>query len=316
MHYQVNKYKLILDYIQYKFPLTPTPYTDIAAELGIEPGQLINTLKRLSIDGVIKRVGFTINYRSSGHTSALVAFNIKEDYIPLYAEELRRNPMVKHNYIRRHPNYNAWFTIRGKSNKEIVRQVMEIASKFKVEDYIILRSVKTYKLRVKYSLDRGISWSEPRPGKQAVRDLSYYGLNHNAVKILRKLPLKLEPYKEISGKIGIEPEELISILREMERDGTILDYGGVLDGEKIGFKYNCMVVFEGDDGTCMELLRKAYEATHIVLRESIYGEWGLNTYFMIHGVEKEGLEARIAEIMDDLGVDSYQKIYSIRRLKD
>jgi len=311
----IQEHNIILDHIQYKFPLSPQPYLDIATQLDMKLEDLIEILGKLHNNGIIKRIGFTINYRSFGIVSSLVAFKLDPKLIPKFSKKLKEDSSVKHNYVRNHKTYNIWFTTRAKNDNEILQNIKALAEEFKVKDYIILKSLKTYKLSVKYDLHKGISWSIPKKILKSADNFSEYGLNTRVLRKLRSLPLRTKPYKEIAERSGYKEEELLDILREMVKDGVILDYGGILNGEKIGFKYNCMVTFKGDESICKKLLKTAFEATHIVLRQTIHGNWDKNVYFMIHGIRRDTVEKRINEIMKSLNVDYYLKIYSLARLK-
>lgn len=307
--------RTVLHAIQYSFPLSPQPFLDMANYLDIPPESLITTLKRLYEKKIIKRVGFTFNNRRLGFESALVAYNIDENLIPIFSARLKENPYVKHNYIRKHEKYNVWYTIRGRSERDIKTYVQNLAKELQVDDFIILPSIKTYKLSVKYDLDKGISWSKPRNNTSNDKRKHEYELEEIILKKLRRIPIKIEPYKEIAETHGYSEDELINILKEMMDDGIVMDYGGVLDGETLGFKYNCMVTLKGDEKICEIIYNKVYEATHIVLRKIIGGEWDKNIYFMIHGTRKSVLEKRIDEIMKEVGIEDYLKIYSLARLK-
>lgn len=316
MDREINKHKLILNYIQYMFPLSPHPYTEMAMQLGIDRRDFIKTLNMLYRGGIIKRIGFTLNYRVYGVISCLVAMKIKTNNIKGFSERLRQLSAVKHNYLRDHDKYNVWFTIRGSSDREIINIVRSLADEYGIEEYIILKSMQTYKLSVKYDLSNGISRSDIIPKVWIPSNLQDYGLDHRIVSLLRRLPIKMNPYREIADRYGYSEDELVSIIREMILDGIIMDYGGILDGEKLGFKYNCMVVFKGDDTDCRKLVDIAREATHIVLRKTIYGDWDKNIYFMIHAKDRQSVENQITRIMEELGIDDYLRIYSRIKLKD
>ncbi len=288
----------------------------MATEMNMNIEDLISILKHLYIVKIIRRIGFTINYRSYGFISFLVAFNINESLIPRFRERLMNIQSVKHNYLRDHRRYNVWFTIRCESDDEILSTIKQLASDFNVYDYIVLKSIKTCKLSVKYDLDKGISWSTPGKTYIGTKELDEYGLTPEVLRDLRNIPIEVRPYRKIAMKYGFGEEEFIDILRELDKDGLIQDYGGMLSGEEIGFIHNCMVVFKGNENLCRKLLENAYEATHIVFRKTLYGIWDGNIYFMIHGTDKTLLEKHIGKIMSQIGIDNYLKIYSIKKLKE
>ena len=314
LRYSENEVQL-LHAIQYNLRIVEDPYIDLSSYIDMDVQELLERLRGYRDKGVINRVGFTFNYRSEGMVSALVALNIDETLIDEYANFIHLISSITHNYVRDHKRYNVWFTIKGYSDDDIINRVREIASSFNVSDYIILKSVRTCKLSVKYDLRRGVSWSQANPLCREPARLEEFGVDSGIVGLLRNIPIRERPFKNIAGRLGFYEGEFIDLLREMWSKGVITDFGASLNSEKIGFKYNAMIVFKGDEGLCIKVAENVHEASHVVLRETLYGDWMWNIYFMIHGAEYKLVEDRVSEIMDRLGIDEYLKLYSLRNLK-
>ena len=306
----------LLTLIQYAFPLTPEPFSHIAGLLDMDIGSLLERLRSYRNNNVLRRIGFTFNYRAGGETSALVAFRLRDDMIQRFSEYSIRDRRIKHNYIRDHPRYNVWFTFRGDSDRGLIDSIRKISRVFGVRDYIILKSVWTSKLRVKYDFSIGLSWSRTGSCRMDPPRVEDYGLPRSIIHQLRDIPLTERPYRGIAMGLGLSEEELINRLREMEGDGVVMDYGGVLDGARVGFKHNAMVLLEGDMDLCRRIADEVPYATHVVYREPLGSGWRWNIYFMIHGRSRSLVDNIIETIVDRLGVSSYEKLYSVRSLKE
>ncbi len=304
--------------LQYEFPLTSTPIADVAEEMGIDAREALSRLLRLKVEGVLKRIGFYLNFKATGLVGALAAFNSGGDPDRL-ARVLNPDPMVSHNFLRNHPVYDVWAVIKARSRDEILSKVEHVARVAGVSDYVVLFSRRTLKLSVKYDLREGISragpWScvvenPPRP-----EDL---GIPPSLPRDLRILPLEERPYAIIASKHDLSEEEVVSLAREMLQKGILGDPGAALDGHRVGFMINGMAVVAGEDveGLCDRIAESIPESTHVVLREPYPpGAWRHNCYFMIHARDRKVLEDRVRARLSAIGVGDYIIIYSLRDLK-
>lgn len=135
---------------------------------------------------------------------------------------------------------------------------------------------------------------------------------------LRILPLEERPYAKIAGKYGFSEEEIISLVKEMLAKGILGDPGAALNGHKIGFVVNGMVVVADDsiDTLCEKIATSVPEATHVVLREPYPpNSWEHNCYFMVHARRRNILENRVKDRLLAIGAENYMIIYSIKDLK-
>jgi len=302
--------------MQYEMPLSETPFHDMAYSLNLNVKQFMKIIEKLKENGILRRIGFSFNYRSLGEISALIGFNVKNtESIEKISKILLENEKVTHNYVRDHPVYNLWFTYRATSVEQLVSKVEELARICNVEDYIILKSARTCKLLVKYELCRGISWSKPTLLPEKVPKIENFDFDKNFIKILRDIPLVERPFKLIADKLGLDEYTLIEMLKELMDKHVIIDYGAVLNSRKIGFNHNVMLTLPLNINACEWIALNVPEASHVVYREPIYGEWPYKTYLVLHGVNRDIVEAHINHIVGELNVDDYMKLYSLKCLK-
>ncbi len=304
--------------LQYDFPLTEDPIGDVASKVGVSGEEAVARLKRLAKAGILKRIGFYYNYRAQGKTAVLVAFAAGDNYRVL-ADMFRADPDVTHNYLRDHPVYNVWIVIKRRTREELFKAIEEAARASSSKGWIALFSKKTYKLSVKYDLYEGVSRSgrywrvEERPPRP--EDL---GVDPLLPKLVRVLPINLEPYKGVAERLGMTESEVVEQVKLLLDKGVLMDPGAALDGHKAGFTENAMVVMEpeGDpDETCRRAAELPY-STHVVLRDPYPpGSWRHICYFMVHAVDRERISKIVEEARRTCKPRDVMAIFSIEDLK-
>ena len=304
--------KLLME-LQYNFPISETPYTDLAYKLDLNPDYVISKLLEFKRSGIIKRVGANLNYKSIGFikTACLVAFACRDDEVQRIARIINESfPDInlKHNYLRDHERYKVWFTVKGESLEKIFKEVEEVANACKVKDYLVLPSKRVYKMSVKYDLYKGISWSygvERDP--ETVEDEELIDLLIKLQNIpISERPFKFEGYSEI---------EVVEIVKEMIKKGVFRDFYGVLRERAIGFKENGMNLVKTDEPEKVARKLLNYpQITHLVERNTP-DNWRYPLYFMVHADEREKIECFKRDVSEDLGVE-ITTLYSIASLKD
>ncbi len=112
----------LLDAYQRDFPLTPTPFADIADELAVDEQTVIDTLQELQRSGHISRVGPVIRPHSVG-VSTLVAMAVPEPRLQEVAALVNDFTEVNHNYRREH-DFNLWFVVTA-ADQRALKKVLE-----------------------------------------------------------------------------------------------------------------------------------------------------------------------------------------------
>lgn len=115
--------RLLNDY-QHDFPLTTTPYADMAERLGVSEQEVMETLQRLRDEGLISRIGAVFRPNSIG-ASTLAAMSVPEQELEKVADIINSYPHVNHNYEREH-EYNLWFVATAKSDQELCAVLEEM----------------------------------------------------------------------------------------------------------------------------------------------------------------------------------------------
>ncbi|GAB6946249.1 Lrp/AsnC family transcriptional regulator [Vulcanisaeta sp. JCM 16161] len=308
-----DKRKALLMELQYNFPITRRPFLDIGRRLGEDEDWVLRETRNLVGNGVIKRIGALVNYRSRGLVSALIGVNTPSELINDVAKAINSDPQVSHNFLREHSRYNIWFVTKDRSKEELVMKVSSTLSRFGINDFVILTALRTYKIDVKFDLINGISRTKSMILPLSVPSIESTGLPMEFFRKLRSISIEKEPFNEIANLAGVGVDELGNLISNLMRAGIIRDFYATLDSEKVGFRENAMVVFKATPEIC-ERAALIEETTHVVLREVTLGSWPYNCYFMIHGINKDVLENAISGIMRRLGINGYEILYSTRNL--
>ncbi|MGB9729248.1 MAG: Lrp/AsnC family transcriptional regulator [Thermoprotei archaeon] len=304
--------------LEYDFPFTETPYIDIASKLDIPFAMLIDISKKLLKAGVIKRIGFNVNYKAFNKIAALVAVRAHGETLNKLKSILNSDKEVTHNYIRNHPYYNVWFVTKRKNVEELLNDIINIMKRLGLtnDDYLILLGKRTFKLSVKFDIKNGISWSQPDLLPEKIPSVEEFNINKDMIKELaRGIPLEERPYKNIATKYGLKEDEIVSTLHELYLKRVIRNVGATLEGPRAGILYDGMVVLKGDEKVCEKIALNIPEATHVVYRVPLNGKWEYPAYFMTHARTKEQIE-RIAKHANDItGASGYMILYSLENLK-
>ena len=117
----------LLNDFQHNFPLSPTPYADMAKQLGISEERVLQILQAKTEEGVISRVGAVFAPNKVG-ASTLAAMAVPEAELLQVAEQISSCDSINHNYQREH-EYNLWFVITAASKEALAEEIKNIESK-------------------------------------------------------------------------------------------------------------------------------------------------------------------------------------------
>ena len=112
-------------------PLSPMPYADIAAQLGIDEAEVLKRMQNLLDNGVIRRIGVVPNHYTLGYTfNGMTVWDVADDVIDQLGQQVGNLPFVSHCYRRpRHlPDwpYNLFAMVHGKTRAEVDEQIASI----------------------------------------------------------------------------------------------------------------------------------------------------------------------------------------------
>ncbi len=128
----------LLNDFQQGLPLSPTPYADIARQLGVYETTVLESVQRLQTEGVISRVGAVFRPNRVG-VSTLAAMAVPQEELESVAAMVNDFAEVNHNYERDH-HFNLWFVVIAADNETLQATLKKIEklSGYKVMDLPML----------------------------------------------------------------------------------------------------------------------------------------------------------------------------------
>ncbi|MEK6659191.1 MAG: Lrp/AsnC family transcriptional regulator [Campylobacterota bacterium] len=308
----------ILSRIQKKFPLVERPFKEIADELNMSEDEVLSILQEQKKSNIIRQTSPIFDTKRLGYVSSLVAFKIPSEMISDAVKIINSHPGISHNYERNH-DFNIWFTVAVSPNSKLgLEKTVEILAEVTgAEDYIILPTLKLFKINVK------LNTTGKDEKKEEVRRVKHTEIEltplHHAVIRYAQYDIEMveEPFKKIIDTLGIDYSTFFGILNELQEAGVMRRFASILNHRKAGFSANAMVVWDVDeeDGESIGEKAAAFSAvSHCYLRPK-YPNWQYNLFTMVHGKTTDETNDIIKEMAQEIEAKSYMPLYSSREFK-
>ncbi len=122
----------IMRVTQAGLPLTPQPYRLIAKQLGLTAEEVMKRMAAMQEQGIIRRIGVVPNHYKLGYRfNGMTVWNVPDEIIDELGQKVGQLEFVSHCYQRpRHlPEwpYNLFAMVHGKSQKDVDKQIQQIA---------------------------------------------------------------------------------------------------------------------------------------------------------------------------------------------
>ncbi|RJQ51983.1 MAG: Lrp/AsnC family transcriptional regulator [Actinobacteria bacterium] len=141
----------ILNIIQTGFPVVPRPYDELAKRVGETTEEVMDRVRRLKAEGVVRRIGATFDSARLGYASTLCAAEVPANRVEEVAAVINSYDNVTHNYLRE-DRFNIWFTVIAESSERIEEILDEIRARTGVDRILNLPAVRMFKVRVSFEL--------------------------------------------------------------------------------------------------------------------------------------------------------------------
>ena len=115
----------IVNALQGGFPLTDTPYRDVADQLGMDESHLLARLQALLDARVLTRFGPMFQIERMGGRFVLAAMAVPEARFETVSAAVNALPEVAHNYRREHA-LNMWFVLATETPEGISAAIERI----------------------------------------------------------------------------------------------------------------------------------------------------------------------------------------------
>lgn len=143
--------KNILNEIQSDFPITSNPFFELGKRLNLSELDVIERVKRLKDEGIIRRIGGNLQSSRLNFVSTLCAAKVPEEKIDHFVEIVNHHPGVTHNYLRNY-DYNIWFTFIAQDMDYINNALRQISEETGVTEIMNLPAVKKFKIKVDFEV--------------------------------------------------------------------------------------------------------------------------------------------------------------------
>jgi DNA-binding Lrp family transcriptional regulator len=137
--------------IQDGFPLSATPYRDVADDIDADVSDVLDAVERLLADGCVKRVGCIVNHVVTGFdANCMVVWDVPDDELDDRGIHVGQLPYVTLCYHRpRRPDqdwpYNLFTMIHGRESDAVDAKIDELAADHLPFDHERLYSQRTLK---------------------------------------------------------------------------------------------------------------------------------------------------------------------------
>ncbi|WP_170763601.1 Lrp/AsnC family transcriptional regulator [Ruegeria lacuscaerulensis] len=123
----------IIEALQGGLPLTPTPYAQVAEDLGMDEDAFLIRLAELKSRGVIRRIAAAPNHYKLGMTSnGMTVWDVDDDRVAELGAQIGALPFVTHCYERPRAlpewPYNLFAMVHGKDRGEVEEKRAEITA--------------------------------------------------------------------------------------------------------------------------------------------------------------------------------------------
>lgn len=142
--------KDILRIVQADLPDSLTPYADIAREVGTSEEAVLELLRSLKEEGVIRRFGASIKHQRTGwNVNAMVAWIVERERVEEVGTKASEHDHVSHCYYRPSSAEDwpceLYTMVHARSNEECTKVIEELRAMTGLGDYLVLTSIRELK---------------------------------------------------------------------------------------------------------------------------------------------------------------------------
>ena len=149
-----EKTQLLLNVMQDEVPLVDRPYKALGEKIGLSESEVVDRVRKLKEDRILRQVSTIFDTRSLGYQSSLVAAKAPPGRADEVAEILNQHPGVSHNYARKH-DFNIWFTIAVPGNSNLQAHVDLLQEMSGAVSIRLLPTLRLFKIGMKLDMTGG-----------------------------------------------------------------------------------------------------------------------------------------------------------------
>jgi DNA-binding Lrp family transcriptional regulator len=320
-----EKSQLLLNLMQDEVPLVDRPYKALGEKLGLSEADIVERVRTLKQDKILRQVSTIFDTRSLGYQSSLVACKAPEGKADAVAEALNQHPGVSHNYARKH-DFNIWFTIAVPGNSSLQAHMDVLQELSGAESIRLMPTLRLFKIGMKIDMTGGkakaMGLDEDGPmysDKQ--RDLEKPPLTEKDIRYILALQVDMEvrpdPYAPVAKELGTTTEEMFAWCKGFQAVGRMRRVAGIMNHRHAGFRANGMGVWNVPKERIEEVgefFAAQQPITHCYLRPT-YPDWPYNIFTMVHSKKVANCDDFLTDMSKQIGVKEYATLYSYKEYK-
>jgi len=312
----------LLNLMQGSFPIAPRPYQHVAAEAGIEEGEVLARVQHLLAERIIRQVTPIFDTRALGYSSMLVAAKVDPENPWRAANVINEHPGVSHNYLRNH-EFNIWFTIATEPGSPLgLDGTLDVLGRLAgAESIRQLPTLKLFKIRMDLEMEGGteaLSKAAEAVPPAETRAQPYDDFDIAVIRALQgDMPVVSEPYAPAAAALGIPQQRLLHHLQAMQKRRLLRRVAAILFHRRAGFSANGMGVWKVPPEEIMEIGPRmaAFRGISHCYQRPTYEDWPYSVFTMAHGRSKEECDAILDSIAQDTGIEERSTLYSSTEFK-
>jgi DNA-binding Lrp family transcriptional regulator len=308
----------LLNEFQRDFPLERAPFDRVAERIGCSEGEVLATLRALKARGAVSRVGAVVAPRRIG-ASTLAALAVAPQALDTVAAQVSALAQVNHNYEREHA-FNLWFVVTA-CDAAALDGVLERVRRESGCPLITLPLREEFHIDLGFDLCGGHRWSErsanPAPAGPVVLGDDEWRL---MAALEDGLDLVPQPFARLAMRCGLAEEAVRARIADWLARGVVKRFGVVVRHHELGYAANAMAVWDVPDAEVSAAGRRLAATGGVTLcyrRERDLPHWPYNLFCMIHGRDRDAVEAQVADLADRAGLAGHPHalLFSRRRFK-
>jgi siroheme decarboxylase len=288
----------LLNAMQGSFPIEPRPYAAVASALGVPEERVLQRVRELIDDRIIRQVTPIYDTRALGYGSMLVAARVDPEHPWRAAKIINSHPGVSHNYLRNHA-FNMWFTIAVEEDSKLGLQgTLDVLQELTgAESIRQLPTLKLFKIRMDLEMEGGTDRLASAGVAEEPAELDkqpYDDLDRAVIRATQgDLPVVSEPYAPAATELGMSVDALVEHLQGMVERGLLRRVAAILFHRRAGFSANGMGVWRVPEDRVLEIGPRmaAFRGISHCYQRPTYADWPYQLFTMAHGRSKEECDA-------------------------
>ena len=141
--------KELIRHLQDDLPLTPAPYAEIAAAVGMDEAEVLKKVQQWQTDGTIRRLGAMVRHQRLGYNAnAMTAWDVPDGRVEEVGKALAAAREVSHCYERPRADgwkYNVFAMIHAGTDQECQQVAQGLARQVGIDSFELLFSTREFK---------------------------------------------------------------------------------------------------------------------------------------------------------------------------